>query len=264
VVTPPILSIITIVYNGADELQYTIDSVRKIKREEVEYIVIDGGSKDGTVNIIERNLNVINKFITESDNGIYDAMNKGIDLASGDYIIFMNAGDIFSDYFNTQDFLLFLSDNRNPDIVYSDSIQQVGSKQYLNEINDKFQNWWLKSLPCHQCCFIKLDVLMKNKFNLKLKVSADSAQLISLFNTCNNIKYGKPIAIFELGGVSNSWTSLRQLWHHLNEMTSVRKLTLINRCKIYTLYLCKFFIIKSIGYQKYYQISYKLKRKKEL
>lgn len=263
-IIPPVLSIVTIVYNGFDEIQYTIDSVSKIKGIEIEFIIIDGGSKDGTVGIIEQNLKVINKFISEPDNGIYDAMNKGIDLALGDYVIFMNAGDCFSPSLDINNLLSELKDESSIDIIYSDSIQKVGGKRYYIPLVDTGPQWWKRNLPCHQCCIIKRTILQNNKFKLKFTISADSEQLITLFSNYYSKKYSAPVAVFEIGGVSNSWPNLKSLLAHLEQMLAVRRLSILSRCKIYPTYLVKFICIKILGTERYYQLSYRLKGKKEL
>lgn len=91
------ISIITICYNAASDLEKTIKSVAAQKFKDFEYIVIDGQSKDSTLDIIKRNEDVISKWVSEPDKGIYDAMNKGIRMAEGDWLIMMNAGDVFAD-----------------------------------------------------------------------------------------------------------------------------------------------------------------------
>ena len=91
------ISIITICYNAASDLEKTIKSVRAQVFNDYEYIVVDGGSKDATSEIIKSNADVITKWVSEPDKGIYDAMNKGIKMASGEWIIMMNAGDVFAD-----------------------------------------------------------------------------------------------------------------------------------------------------------------------
>jgi len=89
----PLISIVTVVYNGAKHLEQTILSVLKQSYPNVEYLIIDGGSTDGTLEIIRQYEEAIDYWISETDKGIYDAMNKGISLASGDYIVFLNADD---------------------------------------------------------------------------------------------------------------------------------------------------------------------------
>ena len=91
--TLPVVSIITIVYNGAETIEKTIKSVAALTYPHVEYIVVDGGSKDGTVDLIQKYPSHIARWISEPDKGLYDAMNKGIDLATGQYLWFINSGD---------------------------------------------------------------------------------------------------------------------------------------------------------------------------
>lgn len=94
--TPPIISIITICFNAADDLAKTAESVKQQRFKDYEYIVVDGGSKDNTRDVIKRYDDVITKWVSEPDKGIYDAMNKGVRMAAGEWLIMMNAGDIFA------------------------------------------------------------------------------------------------------------------------------------------------------------------------
>ena len=91
----PTLSVITIVYNNVRDIERTMLSVLNQTHPNIEYIVIDGKSTDGTLQIINQYQNRIGKLISEKDEGIYDAMNKGLAVATGDYVIFMNSGDEF-------------------------------------------------------------------------------------------------------------------------------------------------------------------------
>ncbi len=89
----PTVSIITIVYNGVETLEKTIRSIAALTYPYVEYIIVDGNSSDGTIDVIQRYQKHITRWISEPDKGLYDAMNKGIDLATGDYLWFVNSGD---------------------------------------------------------------------------------------------------------------------------------------------------------------------------
>ena len=91
----PEISVITVCYNSADDLLETIDSVSRQTYSDLEYIVIDGGSSDHTIQIL-KNSNRVDKYISEPDLGIFDAMNKGASLASSEYLLYLNAGDHFS------------------------------------------------------------------------------------------------------------------------------------------------------------------------
>lgn len=89
----PLISIITITYNAEEFLERTIESIKLQTVKDFEYILIDGGSKDGTMTIVNQNAEIFDTVISEKDNGLYDAMNKGLKLATGEYVWFMNAGD---------------------------------------------------------------------------------------------------------------------------------------------------------------------------
>ncbi|MBE7176690.1 MAG: glycosyltransferase [Mucilaginibacter polytrichastri] len=93
----PILSVVTVVYNNVRDIENTLRSVTTQDYPNIEYLVIDGGSTDGTKEIIEKYGPQISRFVSEPDKGIYDAMNKALRLATGDYVIFMNSGDTFFD-----------------------------------------------------------------------------------------------------------------------------------------------------------------------
>lgn len=89
------ISLITVTYNSAQTLQDTISSVAKQEYPDIEYIVVDGSSKDNTVDIIRRNESTISNWVSEPDKGMYDAMNKGINMATGDVIGILNSDDFF-------------------------------------------------------------------------------------------------------------------------------------------------------------------------
>jgi len=97
----PLISVVTVVYNGEKHLEQTIKSVLDQGYDNIEYIIIDGGSTDGTLEIIKKYEDAIDYWVSESDGGIYDAMNKAISLATGEWINFMNSGDdFFSDIYS--------------------------------------------------------------------------------------------------------------------------------------------------------------------
>ena len=93
-----IISVITVCYNCNFEIVKTIDSLKSQTCKDFEYIVIDGNSSDGTLNTIVHS-DIVDKYVSENDSGIYDAMNKGFDMSTGDYIVYLNADDIFEDNF---------------------------------------------------------------------------------------------------------------------------------------------------------------------
>ena len=129
----PLISIITVVYNGEKYLEETIQSVINQTYDNVEYIIIDGGSTDGTIEIIKKYEENINYWVSEKDSGIYDAMNKGIKIANGKWINFMNAGDIFYDNDVLLNFHKKCEVLSHVDFFYSDSITKNGKRYICNK-----------------------------------------------------------------------------------------------------------------------------------
>lgn len=182
----PLVSIVTVVYNNVSETEKTILSVLDQTYENIEYIIIDGGSTDGTVDIIKKYDKRISYWISEPDKGIYDAMNKGIDKTSGEWINFMNAGDSFYNDTVVED--IFISFNDNPDIIYGDTalcyewVNVITAPLDLSEIQE--------SMPlCHQSIFVRNSLMKKYKFNTHYKVSADYDFLLKVYNDRYNFKY---------------------------------------------------------------------------
>jgi glycosyltransferase involved in cell wall biosynthesis len=127
----PLVTVVTVVYNGAEHLERTIRSIINQSYNNIEYIIIDGGSTDGTVDIIKKYDQTVDYWVSEPDNGIYDAMNKGVSLACGDWINFMNAGDIFSDETTLQQVFSDIMNYSTYDCIYSDTLFNYKSGSQL-------------------------------------------------------------------------------------------------------------------------------------
>lgn len=154
----PLISVITVVYNAAQTLEPTMLSVINQTYKNVEYIIIDGGSTDGTVDIIKKYEDKIAYWVSESDKGIYDAMNKGIDRATGEWINFMNAGDSFA----TQDVLCTVFERghyNDIDIIYG-NVYLIGQKKVGKIGNLNRIKYYMPF--CHQSCFVRTK-LSKNR-----------------------------------------------------------------------------------------------------
>lgn len=166
----PLISIITVVYNGKKYLEETIHSVINQTYDNVEYIIIDGGSTDGTLDIIRKYENQIDYWISERDHGIYDAMNKGITLASGEWINFMNAGDIF--YNTTVIKEIFLQKIHYCDIIYGHHEVRYPNKKRIAVVG-QMKDLWKGSQFSHQSAFISSHFHINNKFNITNRIGAD-------------------------------------------------------------------------------------------
>jgi glycosyltransferase involved in cell wall biosynthesis len=166
----PLISVVTVVYNRARELETTILSVANQTYDNVDYVIVDGGSSNDTLDVIKKYDTNINYWISESDKGIYDAMNKAIDEACGDWIIFMNAGDCFY----SKDVLenVFGKQTFQADIVYGKTIVQYQGFQAPFKHFPLAQIW--KYTPfSHQSAFIKFSLMKDYKYDLNYKIGAD-------------------------------------------------------------------------------------------
>ena len=204
------ISVVTVVYNSENEIEQTIKSVIRQDYANKEYIVIDGGSTDGTVDIINKYLNNINYFISEKDHGIYDAMNKAIQYASGTWINFMNSGD------------QFIADNvlsnihfdklSKYDVIFGDQVIRRFGTLYVSEAKPLYESPYCKHSMGfnHQCCFVKRSCTIKYPFDLRYKLAADYDMIMKIFrNGGFFLHVSLPIAYFDLNGVS----SLNQAKH---------------------------------------------------
>lgn len=198
----PLISIITVVYNGVKYLEETIQSVISQTYDNVEYIIIDGGSTDGTVDIIKKYEDKIDYWVSEKDKGIYDAMNKGIDAVSGEWINFMNAGDGFFD----NDVLekLFVNNNlKNIDVIYGDHKVIYPNRKRIVKAGN-IEDIWKGSQFCHQSTFVSANVHKANKFNLSNHIGADFEFFYILYKQKKNFKYiNIIIANYSAGGLSD-------------------------------------------------------------
>lgn len=196
-----LLSIITINYNNAKGLEKTIQSVISQTYHDFEYLVVDGDSTDGSKIMADRYGANIDYYISEKDTGIFNAMNKGIKVSKGKYLLFLNSGDVFIDpnalriFIEHQDF--------QGDIIYGDYKFETGEKIYPDNLTPLF--FVRTSLP-HQSTFFKREVFDKmGLYDERYKIVADRAFYIKCFLSnqfvFKHINY--PLTVFDLSGVSN-------------------------------------------------------------
>lgn len=197
----PLITVVTVVYNGAGFLEDTIKSVIDQTYDNVEYIIVDGGSTDGTLDIIRRYDHVIDYWVSEADKGIYYAMNKGIDLASGKWINFMNAGDSFF-YKNILASMSFC-DKKLCSLLYGDKVMDGKIIKALPI--ESLKNGLIHA--CHQSMFFNMSIIKEKgiRYNLKYKIYADYDLVARIYIQNKYFKYIEvPIAVFQGGGVSSS------------------------------------------------------------
>lgn len=198
------LSIITINYNNVEGLKKTAESVFAQSYREFEYIVIDGGSNDGSSAYLEKNKQHFSYWISEKDSGIYNAMNKGIRAAKGTYLVFLNSGDHFLDN-NSLD--TAFSYFENTDLVSFDTkmIHDNGSFIYSTPADIDFAHMYYKSIP-HPSTFIKRELFEKvGLYDENLKIVSDwKFFLIAICHHNYKVKtIPKTIAVQYAGGISS-------------------------------------------------------------
>lgn len=221
----PKVSIITVVYNNRHNLEKTIEGIKTLKYENLEYIVIDGASTDGTLDVISANREIINYFISEKDNGIYDAMNKGLHAATGDYVWFINSGDIPSapDVLNK-----VFHDVKNGDVYYGDT-------EMIGESGESYGNRTLKVPPenlnwkkmidgmvvSHQSMIARKSLC--GDYDVKYRFVADIDWAVRLLKKSGRIvNTNLTLSKFLIGGYSRKYTiaslkeRFRMLCKHFN------------------------------------------------
>jgi len=218
-----IISVITVVYNAEKAIEKTILSVLKQKENgHVEYILVDGGSEDKTVDIIRQYEEGIDLWISKPDNGIYDAMNKGIDIATGEWILFLNAGDVF--YGKTVLYEICKNADQETHVIYGDTIVDYGSFMILRKAGDLRKMW--KGLPYyHQSMLVRTNLMKENLFNTKYRIGADFDFVYKLLNAGYNFyNYTQPISIYDAFGISNR-NIIRSFMEYLKISREIKPLT---------------------------------------
>lgn len=170
----PKISVITVCYNAVDSIERTIRSVVCQTYPNFEYIIVDGGSKDGTVDIMSRYADKITKMISEPDCGIYNAMNKGVRLVSGDYCIFMNAGDMFCHDLVLRQVSFFLYTNSDVYVGRELSYKKGKLIDYVYPPQREYlRKRLLSSSLSHQSAFIKRTLLIDTPYDENLRLVSD-------------------------------------------------------------------------------------------
>lgn len=205
--TPHILiTVITVAYNAKDALEKTMKSVGEQDYGNIEYIVIDGGSTDGTAEMLSSYKGLLTRWVSEPDNGIYDAMNKGVKMATGDYCLFMNAGDTFASATTVGQ---VVHGGMTADVVYGHVVKNNMTKKALSPRNCH------KMYYCHQSVFTRTSCLKEYPFDTAHTMSADFKQAKQLFLAGKTFQMvDLPISVFDTNGVSNRKRS-NGLWDNI-------------------------------------------------
>ncbi|WP_299286705.1 glycosyltransferase family 2 protein [uncultured Mucilaginibacter sp.] len=200
----PILSVITVVFNNAKDVERTMLSVLNQTYPNIEYLVVDGKSTDGTVKIIEKYRERLAVFISEKDAGIYDAMNKGLALAKGGYVVFMNSGDEFYEKDTVKTVFATAPD---ADIYYGETemvneqLQSLGQRRHKSPENFTWKDFKYGMSVSHQAIFIRRN--LAEPYDLKYQLSADIDWILTAAKKARKIvNVHQYVAKYLVGGMS--------------------------------------------------------------
>lgn len=215
------LSIITINYNNAEGLRQTLASVAAQTCRDIEHIIIDGGSTDGFVNVIKdyESSNSLNSnsitlsWLSEKDNGIYDAMDKGIKIATGDYLYFLNSGDVFATD-DVVDKMTELLDGADIIVGRVNKVAQgriLGQTDLLSESDMSMYQMYLQGIN-HQSAIIRRSIQLEHLYDATLKIGADWKFFVETIVLGGaKVKFVDSIfANYDVSGVSSNTAQLRQ------------------------------------------------------
>jgi len=214
----PLVTFITVVYNGVSELEPTIKSILFQTEKRFEYFIIDGGSTDGTVELIKKYDTQLTGWISEPDQGLYEAMNKGMKLGTGKYFWFMNAGDLVYDVEMLAKIFILKGikdeeqETKNkkqemPDVIYGETeiIDEAGKSlgrrrlRAPGKLNWKSLQWGM--VVCHQSFLVKREKCLP--YDLHFRFAADVDWMIRVLRNCEYImNSGMTLSKFKSGGLT--------------------------------------------------------------
>jgi len=186
----PLISIITVVFNSEKYIEETILSIINQTYQNIEYIIIDGGSTDSTIDIIKKYENKISYWISEKDGGVYDAMNKGIKVSNGEWINFINAGDR----------LLYLDLNSLLNNTTTNSSYYFDEEKSSLRRDPFTKSYLTHNTTCHQSIFYKKDEILS--YNLNYPIIADFEQMTRVCKNSFIPSYSQHIVFFAKAGLS--------------------------------------------------------------
>lgn len=216
------VSIVTVVYNNVAYISECLKSVQRQKNVRIQHVIVDGGSSDGTLEILRSSLRCGDILISEPDNGIYDALNKGLERAEAKLVGILHSDDVFFDE-DVVNSVVKVYERARPDIIYGDLVFTTADKEnkYREWQAGEFKRWklFLGWMPPHPTCFYDRSSLLSNGlvYDTSLKISADYKYLLSFF-LIKDVRYAylaKTITSMRSGGISNG--SIRKKYNAFKE-----------------------------------------------
>lgn len=225
----PIITIITSTYNVMQDLHWTVDSIKEQIYPNIQWIVADGASNDGTIDLLKEHSDIIDYWFSEPDTGIYDAWNKALEHVKGDWVQFIGAGDELFETNTLEKVAVYLKDAYPKyELVYGQvmHISEKGRKElYVSgEPWEHYQGKWSTyvrpEIPDHPAIYHHASLLKDSQFDTKLKISADSLFILKALKQNNTMLFIEVIVDkFVVGGISDSFESFPKIY---NEMRYIR------------------------------------------
>lgn len=208
----PLITVITAVFNGAGDIEQTIQSVISQTYNNIEYIIIDGGSSDGTIDIIRKHEGNIDYWISETDSGIYDAWNKGISLSNGEYIGFVGSGDYYEH--DAIEHVVETILKTMPDVVYGDVAIVDAETGFMHKRKSRVdlmpKTMSSISLPS---TFVKRSIYLSHHFDQSMRIASDYNLFLGLYVRGFRFEHAKAtIANILTGGVSSTFRTKSEVY----------------------------------------------------
>ncbi len=261
-----LISIITINLNDAIGLEHTLKSIENQNYENIELIVVDGCSTDNSIEVIRNFRALISKSVIEKDNGLYDAMNKGISHATGDFALFLNSGDAFSEAESLQILASKIDDKNKLYFGRTKNTYRNSTIYYLPDFSitvDNYKNWLTQISPNHQSILFPKSFYKSNSYDLKYRIASDIDFKLKAINQLESVFVDAIVIDFELGGISTVPKTLELTAGMIAEGLEINKVN-HRKLKLTTLLgavfnqYFKYFALKILGERKYFQLLSKI------
>ena len=257
--TPPMFSVITICLNNKDGLIRTYQSLKSQSCDDYEWIIVDGVSTDGTVEFLKSlpKTDMIS-WKSEADSGLYDAMNKGMALARGDYLLFLNSGDELTGTDVLEVVKANALQNSKPSLIYGDALELCQDGSCVRKNAYSWKRVWYGMFTHHQSIFYSRKKLGKQNYRLDYRIAADYAFTCEFLMRVDDVHYvDVPICLFEGGGLTSSGKvhieGMREQWKIGRD---IMKRSFVQRLGVLSAHLVKH-VLKRVSPKLYKWMRYK-------
>jgi putative colanic acid biosynthesis glycosyltransferase len=206
---PRLFTIVTVCLDNHDGLRQTHRSLRRQTCRDFDWIVVDGGSQDGTVGYLQAQPDELTWWRSAPDQGLYDAMNIGLAAASGEYLIFLNAGDTLAEPGTLKTLAEHIERCVRPDFIYGDALEKGAGDRMLVKRARSHHLKWYGMFTHHQAMVFRRELVEGQRYDLAWKIGADYAYTLDTLSKCVRVaRVNAPLALFEGGGLSQAQAAL--------------------------------------------------------